>query len=56
MSTKADTATGETAVYGGYEYEFVDKLDSKFYCLVCQSVLYDPILTDCCGQHYCDSC
>ena len=43
-------------MYGGYEYEFVDKLDSKFYCLVSQSVLHDPILTGCCGQHYCDSC
>ena len=47
---------GETAVYGGYEYEFADKLDGKFYCLVCHNVLRDPILTGCCGQHYCESC
>ena len=42
--------------YGGYDYEFVDKLDSKYYCLVCQNVLREPMLTDCCGIHYCQSC
>ena len=42
--------------YGGYDYEFVDKLDSKYYCLVCQNVPRDPMLTDCCGIHYCQSC
>ena len=46
----------EAAEYGGYDYEFVDKLDPKFYCLVCQDVLRDPQLTGCCGQHYCASC
>ena len=46
----------EAAEYGGYDYEFVDKLDPKFYCLVCQDVLCDPQLTGCCGQHYCASC
>ena len=42
--------------YGGYDYEFVNKLDSKYYCLVCQNVLREPMLTDCCGIHYCQSC
>ena len=42
--------------YGGYDYEFVNELDSKYNCLVCQNVLRDPMLTDCCGQHYCKSC
>ena len=42
--------------YGGYDYEFVNELDSKYNCLVCQNVLKDPMLTDCCGQHYCKSC
>ena len=42
--------------YGGYDYEFVDKLDSKYNCLVCQNVLREPMLTDCCGIHYCKSC
>ena len=42
--------------YGGYDYEFVNELESKYNCLVCQNVLRDPMLTDCCGQHYCKSC
>ena len=52
----AEAAAESTEEYGGYDYDFVDKLDSKFYCLVCQKVLRDPVLTGCCGQHYCDSC
>ena len=49
-------AQEETVEYGGYEYKFVDKLDPKFYCIICQKVLCDPVLTGCCGQHCCDSC
>lgn len=48
--------TGVTVEYGGYEYEFIKKLDSKYICLVCHSVLRDPMLTGCCGQHYCQTC
>ena len=25
--------------YGGYDYEFVNELDNKYNCLVCQNVL-----------------
>ncbi|CAI8024452.1 TNF receptor-associated factor 4 [Geodia barretti] len=43
--------------YGGHEYDFVNEsLDPKYYCLVCRNVLREPMLTDCCGQHYCKSC
>ena len=42
--------------YGGYDYEFVDKVESKFLCMVCQKILREPILSGCCGQHCCDSC
>jgi hypothetical protein len=43
--------------YGGYEHDFVNEsLDLKYHCLVCQNVLREPMLTDCCGQHYCKSC
>ena len=41
--------------YGGYEYDFVDEIDKKYLCLVCHNVICDPMLTDCCGQHYCQS-
>ena len=42
--------------YGGYDYDFVEDLGQKYTCLVCQDVFRDPMLTDCCGQHYCQSC
>ena len=42
--------------YGGFEYEFVEEVDPKYYCMVCQNVTREPMLTECCGQHYCYSC
>ena len=48
--------TGERAEYGSKEYEFVEKLDHKFTCIVCYDVLHHPMLTGCCGQHYCQTC
>ena len=37
-------------------YEFVDTVSQKYECPICSSVLRDARLTECCGQHYCDSC
>ena len=48
--------TGEIAEYGCNKYAFVEKLDSKFICTVCSNVLHHPMLTGCCGQHYCKTC
>ena len=56
VKQKQMASMAEADEYGGYEYDFVGNLDKKFYCLVCQKVLRDPVLTGCCGQHYCDSC
>ena len=44
------------SVSGGYDYEFVDTVGEKYYCRICECVLRDARLTECCGQHYCDSC
>ena len=42
---------------GGYNYEFVDNsIPSRYQCTICMKVLRDARLTECCGQHYCDSC
>ena len=42
---------------GGYEYDFVDDLiPERFQCSICTKVLRDARLTECCGQHFCDSC
>ena len=41
---------------GGYDHDFVDTIAIKYHCNICMKVLRDPRLTECCGQHYCDSC
>ena len=43
-------------VYGGYDYEFVDKVSDRFICQICTKALRDPHLAVCCGQHFCESC
>ena len=43
--------------YGGYDYEFVEEVPEELVCsTICTKVLRDPHLTDCCGQHFCNSC
>ena len=43
--------------YGGYEYEFVDKVPERCLCsIVCHKVLRDARLLVCCGNHVCESC
>ena len=43
--------------YGGYDYEFVEEIPEQLVCsAICTKVLRDPHLTDCCGQHFCNSC
>ena len=42
---------------GGYDHKFVEKdTAEKYACPICTKVLRDARLTECCGQHYCDSC
>ena len=41
---------------GGYDYEFVDEPSEDMNCSVCLSILRDPHLTSCCGNHFCQSC
>ena len=43
--------------YGGYEYEFADKVPERYLCsIVCRKVLRDPRLLVCCGNHICEAC
>ena len=44
------------ASYGGYDYQFVDTVPSKYICSICSKVLREAHLTACCGQHFCASC
>ncbi len=37
-------------------YEFVDKVPEDHQCTICTSILTDPVLTECCGQLFCDGC
>ena len=41
---------------GGYDYEFVDEVPSKYICCICTKVLREARLAECCGQHFCHSC
>ena len=49
--------TCSRAVSGGYEYDFVDDpIPERFQCNICTKVLRGARLTECCGQHFCNSC
>ena len=41
---------------GGYEYFVDDPIPERFQCSICTKVLRDARLTECCGQHFCNSC
>ena len=42
---------------GGYDCELVDGfLLERYQCSVCMKLLRDARLTECCGQHFCDTC
>ena len=36
--------------------EFVDKVPEDTRCTICTNILTNPILTECCGQLFCDGC
>ncbi len=37
-------------------YEFVDKVPEDYLCTICTNILTDSVLTDCCGQDFCEGC
>ena len=39
-----------------YECDFVETLPKDLECSICLSVLREPNLNDCCGQHFCQAC
>ena len=38
------------------DYKFIEPISEDFYCSICRSVLCQPVLTECCGQHFCRAC
>ncbi len=38
------------------KYEFVDKVPEDHQCTVCTNILTNPVLAECCGQHFCKAC
>ena len=38
------------------EPEFVEELTEDNICSICTNELNNPMLTDCCGQHFCEGC
>ncbi len=41
---------------GGYDYSFVGSPDKDLICSVCLLVQKEPVLTSCCGNHFCFTC
>ena len=37
-------------------YTFVDPLPKKYICGICNTLLREPHVTECCGQHFCEDC
>jgi len=44
------------SVFGGYDYECVVKPSEEYTCPICLLLMRDPVLTSCCGNHFCKSC
>ena len=38
------------------EWDFVDPPSEEFFCPMCKQILREPMLTDCCGSHFCKGC
>ena len=56
LRTTTNLFTSHSAEAGGYDYKFVDQVLPKYICIICDKTLRDAQITDCCGQHFCDSC
>ncbi len=39
-----------------FEYKYIKEVSPKYNCSICTDILTDPILTECCGQHFCKAC
>ena len=35
---------------------FIDKVPEEYNCFICTNILDEPVLTACCGQHFCKLC
>ena len=46
----------ESAVEGGYDYDFVDSPPDRLVCKICQSPCHQAQLTECCGHVFCKCC
>ncbi|XP_064389731.1 TNF receptor-associated factor 4-like [Halichondria panicea] len=38
------------------DFKYTKEVLPKYNCSICTDVLTDPMLTDCCGQHFCKTC
>ncbi len=39
-----------------HSWDFIDPPSSDCYCPMCESILQEPMLTNCCGSHFCKTC
>ena len=53
----SNMADGEGACsFGGYDLVFVETPPAEYECPICQLILRDPHIVDCCGYKYCNQC
>ena len=55
-SRMAVASSPDQAEYGGYNFTFTKPVPKHLHCSICNKVLCDPHLTECCGHHFCKSC
>ena len=53
---RKDSSLPISGASGGYDYDFIDSPSDELTCAICLSVLRDPNLTSCCGNHFCRTC
>ena len=41
---------------GGYDVDFVDRVNQDYECPICQFTFRDPVQTRDCGHRFCESC
>jgi len=53
---RTSSTSKSESVFGGYDYECIKKPSDEFVCPICLLLMRDPVLTSCCGNHFCETC
>ena len=56
MTAESFESESTAYVYGEYEIQLLESLNTELMCPVCLSIYQKPTLTDCCGSVFCAQC